>query len=406
MIPVLPRYLAAATGARLADEGARVSIVLLALDQTGSATVGGLLVAALMVPHVAAAPLAGAAADRARRRKPLYLAAFVAYAAALTGSALLIGAATWAAALLLFTGGCLAPLLFGGLSSLLRELTPANLGRSFGFDATTYSVAGIAGPALAALVAGFAGAAWSLVALGGFALVGAAAFATLPLRSTPSPVRGTRAVRRPSAFAVIVRRPRLGAVTAATGISQFGFGALPLAAAAIATARHDPPLTGLIMAVTAVGGLIGSLLTTRIRLVHRHPEHTLLICTAAMAVPFLIPAFLPAAWPLTAVAGLLMGPVTVALFSVRDRESPEETRTQVFTLGAGIKVTSAAAGAAVGGLLSGAGSGLLLAVIAGMQVVAATTGLLILRRGYAEQRGSRRADRPVPRLREPGHRST
>ncbi|MEU4688998.1 MFS transporter [Actinoplanes sp. NPDC023714] len=406
MIPVLPRYLAAAIGARLADEGARVSIVLLALDQTGSATVGGLLVAALMVPHVAAAPLAGAAADRARRRKPLYLAAFVAYALALTGAAVLVGPATWAAAALLLVGGCLAPLLFGGLSSLIRELVPENTGRAFGFDATTYSVAGIAGPALAALVAGFAGAAWSMVTLGGFALLGAAAFLTLPLGSSPSSVRGTRAVRPLSAFVVMARRPRLGAVTAATGISQFGFGALPLAAAAIATARHDPPLTGLIMAVTAVGGLIGSLLTTRIPVVHRHPERTLLLCTAAMAVPFLPPAFLPGTWPVIALAGLLMGPVTVALFSVRDRESPSSMRTQVFTLGAGIKVTSAAAGAAAGGLLSHAGSGLLLAVIAAVQVVAATAGLLILRRGYADRRGSRRADRPVPGLREPGHRGT
>ncbi|WP_229070116.1 MFS transporter [Actinoplanes sp. DH11] len=385
MIPVLTRYLAAAIGARLADEGARVSIVLLAIEQTGSAGVGGLLVAALMVPHVAAAPLAGAAADRARRRKPLYLVAFVAYALALTGSALLIGRANGAAAVLLFAGGCLAPLLFGGLSSLLRELVPGDVGRAFGFDATTYSVAGIAGPALAALVAGFAGATWSLVTLGAFALLGALAFATLPLGARPAGVRAERTAKPLAAFAVFLGRPRLGAVTAATGISQFGIGALPLAAAAIATARHDPPLTGLIMAVTAVGGLIGSLLTTRIRLVHRHPERTLLLCTAAMAVPFLPPALFPLTWPLFAVAGLLMGPVTVALFSVRDRESPPEVRTQVFALGAGIKVTSGAAGAAVGGLLAGSGSALLLTVIASGQLLAALTGVLILRRARTRQ---------------------
>ncbi|KUL22411.1 hypothetical protein [Actinoplanes awajinensis] len=74
----LARYLVAAVGARLADEGARVAIVLLALERTGDARLGGLLVAALMVPHVLAAPLVGAAADRVRRRKPLYAAAFLA----------------------------------------------------------------------------------------------------------------------------------------------------------------------------------------------------------------------------------------------------------------------------------------------------------------------------------------
>lgn len=380
MTPVLTRYLTAAIGARLADEGARVSIVLLAIEQTGSASVGGLLVAALMVPHVVAAPLAGAAADRARRRKPLYLSAFVAYAAALTGAALLAGPATWAAAVLLFAGGSLAPLLFGGLSSLLRELVRGDPGRAFGFDATTYSVAGIAGPALAALVAGVAGATWSMVVLGGCALLGALAFLTLPLGPSPSRVRAERTVRPLAALVVMIRRPALGAVTAASGLSQFGFGVLPLAAAAIATARHDPPLTGLIMAVTAAGGLAGSLLTTRIPVVHRRPERTLLVCTAATAVPFTLVALVPGGWPLLAVTGLAMGPVTVALFSVRDREAPPEMRTQVFTLGAGIKVTSAAAGSAVGGLLAGAGSAPLLTLIAAGQVLAALTGALILRR--------------------------
>ncbi|BEL06751.1 MFS transporter [Actinoplanes sichuanensis] len=393
MLPVLTRYLSAAVGARLADEGARVSLVLLAIEQTGRPAVGGLLVAALMVPHVAAAPLAGAAADRARRRKPLYLVAFAVHALSLTGAALLVGPATWAAAILLFTGGCLAPLLFGGLSSLLRELVPGDPARAFGFDATTYSVAGIVGPALAATVAGFAGATWSVITLAGFAVLGAAAFLTLPLPPRPSGVRPARPAKPLAAFSVMADRPRLGAVTVTTGLSQFGFGALPLAAAAIATTRHDPPLTGVIMAVTAAGSLTGSLLTTRIRAFHRRPERTLLICTAVLSVPFLAAAFRPGAWPLIAMAGLLMGPITVALFSVRDRESPPEVRTQVFTLGAGIKVTSAAAGAAVGGLLSGTGPALLLTVIAGGQLLAALTGTLILRR--AGDRADR-SDDPHP----------
>jgi hypothetical protein len=46
--------------ARLADEGARVILILLALRRTGSAALGGELVAALLVPHVVAAPLISA----------------------------------------------------------------------------------------------------------------------------------------------------------------------------------------------------------------------------------------------------------------------------------------------------------------------------------------------------------
>lgn len=47
---LMPHYLSAAVLARIADEGARVSLVLLALDRTGSAAIGGTMVAALLIP--------------------------------------------------------------------------------------------------------------------------------------------------------------------------------------------------------------------------------------------------------------------------------------------------------------------------------------------------------------------
>lgn len=63
----LPSYLITAVLIRLADEGARVALVLLALERTGSAAVGGLLVAVLLVPQVVAAPAIGLLTDRARQ---------------------------------------------------------------------------------------------------------------------------------------------------------------------------------------------------------------------------------------------------------------------------------------------------------------------------------------------------
>ena len=62
----MPRYLSAVL-ARIADEGARVSLVLLALDRIGSAAIGGTMAAALLIPHVVAAPLIGVLVDRARQ---------------------------------------------------------------------------------------------------------------------------------------------------------------------------------------------------------------------------------------------------------------------------------------------------------------------------------------------------
>src|SRR2546429_7760883 len=56
---VLGRYLVVAVLVRLADEGSRVAVVLLALARTSSAAFGGALIAAEMVPHVGGGALRG-----------------------------------------------------------------------------------------------------------------------------------------------------------------------------------------------------------------------------------------------------------------------------------------------------------------------------------------------------------
>ncbi|HEY0530308.1 MAG TPA: MFS transporter [Actinoplanes sp.] len=392
--PVLTRYVCTAVCARLADEGARVSIVLLALDRTGRASLGGLLVAALMVPHVLAAPAAGAAADAVRRRRVLYLAAFLAYASCLLTAALLIGPATPLAAVALVLAGCCAPLLIGGLSSLLGELAPDRIERAFALDATSYGAAGIAGPALAAVVAGLAGPGWSMLALTLLVVVAGLFLATLPLAVRPPREDGGR--WRPAvllaAVPVLWQRPRLGAVTAAATLNAVGMGALPLVAALLAVQAHRPALTGAILSTAAAGGLAGSLWCARFP-VRRRPEAVLLACVGATAVPFLLVALVPAGWwmlPLFAVVGLLGAPQAVTTFAVRDQESPRDVRTQVFTLGAGLKVTGSAAGAAIAGLAAGAGTVALLAGVAACPVLGLAAGAGVLGR-----RGSRHARVPA-----------
>ncbi|MFI1994132.1 MFS transporter [Actinoplanes sp. NPDC020271] len=378
----LARYLLSAVAVRLADEGARVAIVLLALERAGDAALGGLLVAALMVPHVLAAPLVGAAADRIRRRRLLYSTAFIWYGVSLAVAATLIGSWSWVAALILVSAGCLSPLMLGGLSSLLGELVPENRARAFSLDAGTYGTAGIAGPAVAAVLAGWAGAGWALAGLGAFVVAGAALFLTLPLRGwSPSTAR---AVRPMAGFGVFVKRRRLAAVTAASTFQMLGFGALPLAAASIAAHQHRPALTGLLLSVSACGGLLASVLCTRIPAVHRRPELVVVLCTAAMTVPFGLATL---AWPAVsfAVAGVFSGVAAVALLSTRDREAPPELRTQVFSLGAGFKVTAAAAGAAAGGLLASGDPAILLVAIAACQLLGAATGGLLLVRPSASR---------------------
>lgn len=377
---VLARYVSVAVLARLADEGARVSILLLVLERTGDPGLGGLLIAALMVPHVLAAPVVGAVADAVRNRRLLYPAAYLTYAGCLASAAAMTGRSTVGAVLVLVLAGCVAPLLIGGLSSLLGVLVPDRLERAFGLDVMSYSVAGIAGPALAAVFAGLAGAAWSTVGLAALVLAAAAVLVTLPL-----PVAtGRRRLASPlAAFTLMWRRPRLGAVTAGTVFSMAGFGALPLVAALIAANEQRHELTGVILSAGAAGGLLGSLLCTRWPIRRWRPETVVTVCLAATVLPFAAVILVPGGWlglPLFALAGGLGAPVSVAVFAVRDQESPPELRTQVFSLGAGLKVTAAAAGAAGAGLAAGAGAGVILAAVALCQLLGAASVVLLVRR--------------------------
>ncbi|WP_250006999.1 MFS transporter [Actinoplanes sp. M2I2] len=374
---VLTRYLGVAVCARLADEGARVAILLLVLERTGSASLGGALIAALMVPHVLAAPVVGSVADAARQRRVVYVSAYLIYAACLGAAAVLIGRSTAGAVAVLVVAGCVAPLLIGGLSSLLGDLVPGRLERAFGLDVMSYSMAGIAGPAFAAVLAGLAGPAWATAGLAALVLVAAVLVTTLPLPLGT----GSRRLASPfAALGLMWRRPRLGAVTAGTVFSLAGLGALPLVGALLAAQQERPELTGVILSAGAAGGLIGSLLCTRWPIRRWRPEWVVAVCLAATAVPFVILVFLPGGWlglPLFALAGGLGAPVSVAVFAVRDQESPPGVRTQVFTLGAGLKVTAAAAGAAAAGLAAGIGAPALLAAIAVCQVLGAVAVVLV-----------------------------
>ena len=147
----------------------------------------------------------------------------------------------------------------------------------------------------------------------------------------------------------------------------------------LATGLQDAALTGLALSAFAAGNLVGSVSYSRLPLRRVRPEVMVWAGLLIMAVPFAVLPLAGGRWPtpaLFALAGLVNGPTFASLLVVRDREAPPAVRTQVFTIGAGLKVTAAAAGAAVAGLVTGWGSAPLL--LAGGLGVA-----LLLRRGPA-----------------------
>jgi MFS family permease len=369
------RYAVGAAAVRTADEGARVALALLALERTGSAGLGGVLVAVLLVPHVLAAPVVGLLVDRSRRPALLIAAAAAGFGAALLTAALALGHLPTPVVLaVLLAGGCCGPALTGGLSSRLGTLVPAHrLPRAFGVDSLTYNTAGIAGPAVAAVLAGVASAGTATLALGAAALVGGLGIAMLP---AGGPVAGAR-VGLLTGLTAVVREPVLATLTVSTSIGQLGFGMLPVVVAVAATRAGDPAAAGWLLTALAVGGLAGSLLWTRWPARPERAPRWVVAGLAAAGLPVLAGAAhptLPVLAVLFTLAGIADGPLFGALLTARQRWSPAELRSQVFTLGAGAKISAAAAGAALAGALATGPTGGQLAVAGGIPLLAAAVG--------------------------------
>ncbi|MEU9859967.1 MFS transporter [Streptomyces sp. NPDC047971] len=402
-------YLGTAFCARLAEEGFPVALVLLALARTGDAALGALVLTAWMAPHVAAAPVTGALAGRVRRPVLFYAGALTCFAAAVACLGAMTGRAPTLVTLTVAAlGGSCGPVVSGGLSGLVASLVdegPAR-DRAYAWDATTYNAAAIAGPALAGVTAALAGPGTAVAVLAASAALAALPAAAL-LAGRPGALRGHEASGTRGTTPVPGRHAadgdgrarrswrgdlvaglvavwgvrELRAVTAATCLGFLGLGGLTTTAVLLAGERGRPGDGGLLMTAFAVGALVGSLVVDRVwprvpagRLV----GVTLLGTGAALGAAALAPSPLLCA-ALFAAAGLCDGPLLTATLRIRADHAPADVRTQVFTLGAGLKMSAAACGAALTGLAAGAPPAILLLGAAALQVAAAALHHLLRR---------------------------
>jgi hypothetical protein len=382
-VRVVSHYSAAALLVRLADEGARLALVLLALDRVNSARVGGALVAALLVPQVLAAPGIGLITDRTGAPRLVLGWAGFGFAVALVVTAVSVGRVPLALTLaVLVAGGCCAPALTGGLTSQLSGVVGHEfLPRAFGVDAMTYNVSGIVGPALVAVISGFASPAAALIALGVIAAAGSVVIASLPLKGRHAVPGLDPPPNKADGLLSLLRDRVLGLVTAATTLGQAGLGALPVVVVVLAHRANVPAASGWLLAAFAIGALLGSI-SWIVR--PASPRQAPVIVMAALVLTGM-PLALAAAssslgWTtaLFGVSGLFTGPLAGALFTSRQEHSSETARAQVFTLGAGLKITAAAVGVTVAGTLAQTPTATQLLIAAACPLVAGAVGGLLL----------------------------
>lgn len=391
--PGLRRLFTASTTARLANEAARVAVVLLVLERTGSPALAGAVVGALTLPALVTGPLLGAWLDRTPQRRRAFVANQLLLLGGLLGLLATTGTAPAPVVLgLALLSGATAPVLTGGFTGLIAPLVPAAvLRRAYGAEATSYNVAAVTGPALVGTVAGLLGAGVAVAVTAALSAVALVAVLRVPM-PPPALEPGRRSLVRTvrDGLALLVRTPALRSVTVATTIAFAGMGAMPVAFPLLARELGaGAAAAGLLFSTFALGALSGSLLIA-VRTPRIGPMRLTYLGISGLGLAWaalLLAPSLPVAVAVIAVAGALEGPVLASTLAVRELWSPASMRTQVVTTAASLKFGGFAVGSAVAGAAAAAhGVAGALVVAASAQLLAVVCGLLVAGRSLRSRR--------------------
>ncbi|MGI5272584.1 MFS transporter [Nonomuraea sp. CA-218870] len=391
---MLTRYMIGALASRTGDEMSGPALLVAGVAVTGSPVLASALLAGLTASAAVGGPLLGVLLDRTRRPGRVLGWCLAGYGAGLlvvlaglgrVPDAVLIGVAVLT--------GLLGPSLNGGWTAQLPLVVEAGrLPRANALDAMSYNVAGLAGPAIVALIATVAGgeaAVAASVALLAAALPGAWA---LPRRPPRRERAGAVAAEIAAGFRAIAGGRALRRATVTSMISMAGVALLVVAAPMLGLRlAGDAGYGALLLAVTAGAALMANAVVARAGMAWSR-DTMLVVSTLLIGVGTLVAAVagsFAVAVAGAVTAGVGQGPQLTALLAVRHREAPERVRSQVFTTGASLKITSFAAGSVVAGPLAARSPALALAVGAAVQLLAvAAYGLLSLpRTGRAPETG-------------------
>lgn len=385
----LPLHLTSATLLRVSAEGVATALVLTVQARTGNAATAGYLQTAMTLPYVLSGPVIGNALDRVGRPRRVAVALAAGYAVA-TGLLLMVAGRSPLVLALCVAAviGCTEPIVVALTSLLPRFVAAGRLSRAYGLEASSYNLAGIAGPGLAAGLAALAGGQYAGTAI---VAVGVLGLLTLPLLPFPGPAESAKGPAVTAGWysmitgglVVLVEGRVLRALTAATTLAWMGFGGV--AVTAVLLAEHigaAPSAGGRLLVAMAVGSLIGSLASSR-WLRPRHAEPVMLVGLVVFGTSLAALAVAPSmAWAtmIFVVAGVSEGPVFAATLMLRQREAPPDRLGQVNTTAGSLKIGASAVGAALTAASAAAIGpvGLVLAIGA-FQVAGAGVGLLLLK---------------------------
>lgn len=341
--------------ARAGDEMSGPALMLAGFALSGSTVEASSLLAGITVSAAVGGPVLGTLLDRTARPGRLLAWALAAYAAGLGVILVGLGRLPFAVTLLIAVAtGLLGPALSGGWTAQLPRVAPGDpLPRANSLDAMTFSMASLAGPALAGGVAEVGGASSAVVVSA--MLIASALPAAWQLPARPSWRRGARATSVTDDLAagarVIVKRPLLARATLSSVVSCVAQGMLTACIPLLGERVLGGAGRGaVLLSCAAVSALVANAVLIRFP---RSVAPDTIIWAGALLQGVAL-ALAATGSPAVLILAVLMvgigeGPQLTALFAIRHREAPEHLRSQIFTTGASLKITGFALGAAVAG---------------------------------------------------------
>ncbi|MBF4571172.1 MFS transporter [Herbiconiux sp. VKM Ac-1786] len=364
---------------RLPGAMAALAIVQLVRATSGDFAFAGLITAVYVIAGAVGQPLLGRLIDRLGQVAVLTVSGILSFLA-FTGMALTLEPLPALAVALAAAAGVFTPPLEPALRALWPRLVAPGpqLKAAFSLDAGAQEVIFILGPLLTVVGIAVFGPVGNLLFAGALGLVGAVAFV---LDAAPRAASRSRQSRGPHH-----RSPILIPAVARVAVFTFGIGvpvgALTIVATASEAARSSEGLAGWMLAVNALGALVGATVVG-IRPLGSTPARLLTVCGVLLAVGYLpLAATALPTWAYVVVAGIsgLMLPPTLGQVFERISElSPAAALTEangwvVSAMTLGVGAGTLAAGVVVGA----AGTSMVAWIVLGASTLTALVSLIAL----------------------------
>jgi len=348
--PLVPRVLLCGLPARLPIGMCSLAILLLLRAQSSSFALPGVAVGVYAAANAITAPLQGRLVDRRGRTTVLgvstavWMGALVALVLAAHGRA----PAWWLVLICAATGAAMPPFA-PAVRALVGELIsdPTVRESAYALDAVMQELIWITGPLLVGLAVALGtptDAVLLTVAAGAVGAVGLLVVAPTNLGT------GLRAAHWAGALA----QPGLRALVLPVVFVGVGFGATEVGLPALAVHSGHRAAAGVLVALWAVGSLLGGLGYAARRsggpMVRRY--RILLLGVAVGQAPLIFAHTLPSAVAFALVAGVAIAPFFTCLYALVGRLAPAGSETEAFTWTSTALVGGTSLGLAAGGTLS------------------------------------------------------